>query len=111
MRSAAKNLILILPLIWFVYVWCHFIFGIDLGLIVDVADNPDNTPANSSGGIIPIGLALFMLFLGTPVSFLAGSIYTGYKKHWRWFGAYAILGGIPVCVYFFGVTGANLGIL
>jgi hypothetical protein len=77
-----SRLFLLLPLIWFIYVWLGFY------LDLSVEDSP------------VFLLWFLMLFFGTPITFVIGTVYTYTKKRWWWFGAYMVLGGAPVLGYF-----------
>ncbi|MUK94281.1 hypothetical protein GNP80_17800 [Aliivibrio fischeri] len=92
MRKIIKRILLLFPLYWFVLLWCWHVFNIpiDFGIIYD--DEYDGYGPKPLG-LIPNSLALFFLFIGTPLMFFVGSIYSAYKKLWWWFGAYMVLGG------------------
>ncbi|SIO92691.1 hypothetical protein [Vibrio spartinae] len=83
MKKIMINLLLTFPLILFVYIWIVFVFEININV-----------------GFIPEFIGVLMIFFGTPLLFLVGSIYTFYKKNWYWFGIYMLLGGFPVATYF-----------
>ncbi|GLT17766.1 hypothetical protein GCM10007938_15440 [Vibrio zhanjiangensis] len=84
--------LLFIPLIWFLYLWLTIAFGFELhinGLFYDSFPHPEDPP---SIGLLPSSLIPFLMFIGTPIMFFIGSIYTVCKKLWWWFAAYMILG-------------------
>ncbi len=103
MMIILRYVLLFFPLLWFLYLWLTIAFGIDThidGLFYDSFPHPEDPP---SIGLLPSSLIPFLMFIGTPVMFIIGSIYTAYKKYWVWFGTYMILGGLPVMLFFLGV--------
>lgn len=86
-----QNCFLLIPLIWYVDIWLSFVF--DIGLSEDVL-------GEGAGDFIPDLVWILMLFVGTPLTFLVGAIYTYWTKCWFWFWAYMILGGGLVAAYF-----------
>jgi hypothetical protein len=81
-----RNVFLSIPLIWFSLIWCIFVLHIKINV-----------------DFIPQLLWVLMLFIGTPLLFLSGFIYTIKSRIWHWLAIYSILGGIPVIYYFLGV--------
>ncbi len=62
--------------------------------------NPEPHPEDPpQQGVLPDSLIIVWVFFGVPLSFFVGSIYTAYKKLWRWFWAYMIIGGLPVGIF------------
>lgn len=83
MRKVIINILISFPLFWFIYIWCISFFNMNINV-----------------DFIPELVWFLLFFIGTPLMWVLGSIYTFYKKLWYWFGMYMLLGGIPVATYF-----------
>lgn len=88
-----RTILLILPLYSYILIWDSMVFHVGVPSI----SNGYNYPAWFEDVVGPI-----LMFLGLPLSFFIGSIYTAYKKLWWWFAAYIVLAGIPLCIFTLG---------
>ena len=93
MKKIIESLLLFLPLNWYLQFWNIFL-KISL---------PFSTPKflaipfiSDDMGVMA-GVWIMILF---SITFVIASIYTFHKKHWWWFAAYMVLGGIPVGFFF-----------
>ncbi|MBP3139598.1 hypothetical protein ACTFQF_19630 [Aliivibrio fischeri] len=104
MINCLRKILLFIPLLLLALIWLSVVLGIDF-----IPDDifRDDTFEYSGDGKKPSGLISMEWFYTTYfitliVGFLIGSIYTAYKKYWVWFGAYIILGGLPVMLFLLG---------
>ena len=105
-----RNILLFIPLLFFVLLWFGVFFGIDLipdGLL------RDDTFVYSGDGLRPTGFisqSTFNLigFVAMVPGFFVGLICTIYNRLWRWFCAYMLIGGVPVGIYGFAVMWAHI---
>lgn len=93
--SLIGKVFLIFPLLCYVHIWLVFVFNINI--IPDWLFYDPQSIAPTKG-LLPDDLIPVLFFIGTPVSFFVGSIYTAYKQLWWWFGAYMILGLGIYCI-------------
>ncbi len=87
---------LLVPLLLLIHIWLNLFFHLDVTpdwLFYDSFPHPEDPP---SQGLLPSVLYPWLVFLVIPLSVVGGTIYTAYKKLWWWFGAYMILGGLPI---------------
>ncbi|MDO6707521.1 hypothetical protein [Photobacterium sp. 1_MG-2023] len=101
MSQIFRYSLLLIPLCFFVLLWLGVVFGVD---IVPDGVLYDDTVEYTGDGIKPSGLiptSLFDLFgvIAMIPGFFIGSIYTANKKLWWWFGAYMLIGGLPVGIF------------
>ncbi|WP_076587979.1 hypothetical protein [Vibrio ostreicida] len=97
--SLKVKFFLIIPLIAYLDLWLSVVFNIQLTpdwLFYNTEPHPEDPPQQ---GVLPDSLIIVWVFFGVPLSFFVGSIYTAYKKLWRWFWAYMIIGGLPVGIF------------
>nr|WP_300315905.1 hypothetical protein [Halomonas sp.] len=80
-----EKLFLIFPLLWFLYIWINFSWGVNI-----YTGNSATVHSMLSN----------LLFFGTPTYFIIGSIYTYARKLWAYFSAYMLLGGGLVLTWF-----------
>ncbi|PSU87754.1 hypothetical protein C0W35_21245 [Photobacterium kishitanii] len=85
-----KFILLLTPLYCFTVVFSSIVFNIHLPF-PQIWESP---PAFVRDILEPL-----LWFFGLPLSFVCCSIYTAYMGLWCWFGAYMILGGIPIGIY------------
>ncbi|MBP3155250.1 hypothetical protein [Aliivibrio fischeri] len=93
MMKVVKFILLFIPLYWYVLLWDGFVFKIGI---------PEPPIGNDVPSWVESWLVPLFWFVGTPLSFFIGSAYAFRKKYWVWFGAYMILGGLPVMLFFLG---------
>ena len=101
MKIFLRYVLLFIPVLWFLSLWLTIVFHVDLeidGLFYDPSPHPEDPPPI---GLFPSSLLILLVFIGTPIMFFIGSIYTAYKKLWWWFAAYMILAGFPLSLLFF----------
>ena len=101
MKISLRYVLLFIPVLWFLSLWLTIVFHVDLHI-----DGLFYEPSPYSGypppiGLFPIVFLPILTFIGTPIMFFIGSIYTAYKKLWWWFAAYMILAGFPLSLLFF----------
>lgn len=88
MRSIIRFILLAIPLLWFVDVWCSLVFGINI-----------DSGLEFNNSVMFENLLFLWWFVGVPVSLVSALIYTFKRNYWIWFAAYMVLGGIPVFGY------------
>ncbi|MEF1257163.1 hypothetical protein [Vibrio sp. M260112] len=86
-----RFVLLLMPLYLYILIWDSMVFHLG------VPRFNYNAPSWIEDVVGPIAL-----FVGLPLSFFIGSIYTAYKKLWWWFAAYMILAGFPLSLFIFG---------
>ncbi|KJY87794.1 hypothetical protein TW84_16065 [Vibrio neptunius] len=101
MRVLIRYILLAIPLLFLGLAWFGVVFGIDL-----IPDGflHDDTFEYSGDGKKPTGFISQSWFDSVSIvamvpGFFIGSIYTAYKKLWWWFGAYMLIGGLPVGIF------------
>ncbi|MDN3610450.1 hypothetical protein ACFFUP_01950 [Vibrio ostreicida] len=101
MSVLIRCVFLAIPLFFLGLAWLGVILGIDL-----IPDGflRDDTFEYSGDGKKPTGLVSQSWFNSISLvamvpGFFVGFIYTVYKKLWRWFWAYMIIGGLPVGIF------------
>lgn len=97
--SLKVKFFLIIPLIAYLDLLLSIVFNIQLipdWFFYNTEPHPEDPPQQ---GWIPDSLIIVWVFFVVPLSFFVGSIYTAYKKLWWWFGAYMLLGGLPVGIF------------
>lgn len=90
--SMKSKLLLIIPLLFFVYLWLTVVFGITIAPKWLFYDSYPHAEDPISHGLLPSSLIPILIFVGAPIGFFLGVIYTFYKKLWWWLGTYIFLG-------------------
>ncbi|WP_425628114.1 hypothetical protein [Vibrio neptunius] len=101
MSKVFRYSLLLIPLFFFVLLWFGVVFNVDMlpnGVLYD--DTVEYTGDGlKPSGLIPNSLFNFLGIIAMVPGFFIGSIYTVYKKLWWWFGAYMLIGGLPVGIF------------
>ena len=104
MTNYLRKILIFIPLFLLALIWLSAVFGIEF--IPDGFLRDDTFEYSGDGkkpsGLISMGWFYTTYFITLIVGLLIGSIYTAYKKYWVWFGAYMILGGLPIMLFFLG---------
>ncbi len=98
MKNHLRNFLLFIPLLFWGMLWLNVIVGIDL--MPDGFFRDDWTEYSGYGpkptGLVSLSWFMFIALTMMILGFFINSIYTAYKKLWWWFGAYMLLGGLPI---------------